>query len=1514
VDARMYRTGDLGRWMADGTIEFLGRNDFQVKIRGFRIELGEIEATLAACEDVHEAAVIAREDSPGEKRLVAYYIADTILDAGDLRTRLSQQLPEYMVPAAFVRLETWPLTANGKLDRKALPAPDDAAYARGAYTAPEGEVEETLAATWGELLKLDRVGREDNFFELGGHSLLAVQLISRLHNIFHVEVPLRAVFESPTLSQLADRIAQADASQLSAIAVVEREIFMPLSLAQQRLWVLTQIDGASAAYHMGGALKLEGALDGPALQRALQRIVDRHEALRTQFVLVDGQPMQAIMAAAQIVSGIHDLRDRFDRDTVCRGLSDAFMATPFDLRHDLPLRMQLIRLEDHVHELQVVMHHIVSDGWSIGIMLNELSRLYAADVQGQADPLPALPIQYVDYSQWQRAWLADGQCELQSAFWRKTLAGAPTFLELPADRSRPLQQDFAGEALDVQLDASLTSQLKTLSLRHGVTLYMTLLASWAAVLGRLSSQDEVVIGSPVAGRNRAEVESLIGFFVNTLALRIDVGDDPTIGELLARTKRQVLDAHAHQDLPFDQVVEAVKPPRSTGRSPIFQTMMTLNNQEVATLEMPGLNVLPVALDIGTAQFDLSLDLFEGEGVLSGSLSYATSLFDRGTAARYLGYWVTWLRGLVSEADQKASDLPMLDDRERNRLLVEWNDTTQDYPQDLCVHQLFEAQAARTPEATALVFGEEEISYDELNRRANRLAHHLRTLGVVPDDRVAICVERSIEMVVGLLGILKAGGAYVPLEPTTPAARIAYVLADSAPVAVLVYGLGHEAVRPHLSCDVPVLDLQRDQDQWRLQPDGDIRPGAFGLTSRHLAYVIYTSGTTGTPKGVMIEHASVTARAVYGITRYAITPQDRCLQFAAFSFDASVMQIFSTLAGGAVLIVRDQVLWSPGDVVEHVGRHRITIADVPTSYLKELLASSSQRAMRDLRILIIGGEAALSEILRSKKFDQTILNEYGPTEATVSATSFAVLPHAEITQKTMYLPIGRPISNTTIYLLDERRVPAPIGVVGELYIGGAGVARGYLNQPGLTAERFLDDPFSAEPAARMYRTGDLGRWLPDGNIEYLGRNDFQVKVRGFRIELGEIEAALAACEGVREAAVIAREEVPGEKRLVAYYIADTMLDAGDLRQRLSQHLPEYMLPAAFVRMEAWPLTSNGKLDRKALPAPDDAAYARVAYAAPEGDVEETLAATWGELLKLDRVGRHDNFFELGGHSLLAVQLISRLHNAFHVEVPLRAVFESPTLSQLADRIAQADASQLSAIAVVERETFMPLSLAQQRLWVLTQIDGASAAYHMGGALKLEGALDRDALHRALQRIVDRHEALRTQFVLVDGQPMQAIMAEARIVPSIHDLRDRVDREAACRSFSDAFMTTPFDLRHDLPLRVQLIQLEDHVHELQVVMHHIVSDGWSIGIMLNELSRLYAADVQGQADPLPALPIQYVDYSQWQRQWLADGQLARQTTFWQHNLAGAPTLLELPTDRRRPAQQDFLGDALDIRLDA
>ncbi|ALB98110.1 non-ribosomal peptide synthetase [Burkholderia pseudomallei] len=1295
---RLYRTGDLARWRTDGSLEYLGRNDFQVKIRGFRIELGEIEAQLAKVTGGREVVVLARDSasevrdnatpnaptpkssSAPEKRLVAYYTGDA--DVAALRAQAAQHLPSYMVPSAYVRLDAWPLTPNGKLDRRALPAPADDAYARAEYEAPQGAREEALAAIWRELLHVERVSRHDNFFELGGHSLLAVQLVSRLRQALSVEVALGTVFDAPVLSALAERLEAENTAVLPPIPLAPRDGRIALSLAQQRLWFLTQLEGVSEAYHMSGAVRLDGPLNREVLQRALNRIVMRHEALRTCFVREEGEPIQVIQPHADLTVSYHDLREAEQSEQRAKDLSQAHASAPFDLSRDLPVRVLLLQLADEAHVVQVVMHHIASDGWSVGVFLQELSALYGSFIAEQGDPLAPLPLQYADYAAWQRRWLASGQLEKQGAFWQTNLSGAPTLLELPTDRPRPPKQSHAGASVEVKLGAALSERVKRLSQRHGVTPYMTLLSSWAAVLSRLSGQEEVVIGSPVAGRNRTEVEALIGFFVNTLALRLDLSSEPTVGELLKRTKAQVLSAQAHQDLPFDQVVERVKPPRSTAHSPLFQVMFVWQNMPAGELTIPGLTIRAVETPLQTAQFELTLSLREAGDDIVGHLNYASALFDESTVRRYVTYWRRLLEGMTAgPANVSVARLPLLDEAERKQVVYAWNATERDYPIEQCIHQLFEAQVDRKPEAIALTFDGRRLSYAELNARANRLAHYLQARGVGPDRLVALCAERGIEMVVGLLAILKAGGAYVPLDPSHPPERLRRMLDDTNPVAVLVDDIGADALASfgsHVAARSPRVHLSRDIAQWRACSPAN-PPTPRERAARRLAYVIYTSGSSGEPKGVMNEHRGVVNRLWWMQQTYALDERDAVLQKTPFSFDVSVWEFFWPLMSGARLVIaKPEGHKDPAYLSELIDRERVTTLHFVPSMLQAFLEDEgAARGCGSVKRVMCSGEALPPSLV--KRFyrclpDARLHNLYGPTEAAVDVTAWA----CDAEEGGASVPIGRPIANTRIYVLDGHGQPVPRGVAGELYIGGVQVARGYLNRPELTRERFVDDPFVA--GGRLYKTGDLARWRTDGSLEYLGRNDFQVKIRGFRIELGEIEAQLAKVAGVREAVVLAREAAPdtkrhaasnensasnsGEKRLVAYYTGDA--DVVALRAQAAQHLPSYMVPSAYVRLDAWPLTPNGKLDRHALPAPADDAYARAEYEAPQGAKEEALAAIWKDLLPVERISRHDNFFELGGHSLLAITLIEHMRRA-NLHADVTTLFTAPTLADLAVRV-------------------------------------------------------------------------------------------------------------------------------------------------------------------------------------------------------------------------------------------------------
>ncbi|MBZ5522271.1 MAG: amino acid adenylation domain-containing protein [Acidobacteriia bacterium] len=1037
----------------------------------------------------------------------------------------------------------------------------------------------------------------------------------------------------------------------------ERLQNIPLSFAQQRLWFLAQMEGVSEAYHIPMGLRLTGELDRHALKRALDRIVWRHEALRTSFQCVGGKPVQRI---AEPDSGFdlqeHDLSGHPEAAIELEWRTREEAGRRFDLEHGPLIRGQLIRLAAQEHVLLITMHHIVSDGWSMGVLTNELGALYRAFRTGEEDRLPPLVIQYADYALWQQQRLSGEMLRQQSEYWRRTLEGAPALLELPTDRPRPAQQTFAGDGVELQLDAALTRGLKALSQRHGMTLYMLVVAGWAAVLSRLSGQEEVVIGTVAANRTRSEIEGLIGFFANTQALRVKVTG--SVADLLQRVKAQTLDAQEHQELPFEQVVEIVKPPRSLAYPPIFQVMMAWQSNDDRTPDFPGLRLAPEQIAYGVSKFDLALGLSEVDDRIVGGLKYATALFDRSTIERHAGYLRQALAAMVADELQAVNRIDLLSDAERHRLLVEWNATGMEYPAGLCIHELFEAQAARTPHALAVAYEGETLTYRELNRQANRLAHYLRGLGVRPDDRVAICVERELEMVVGILAVLKAGGAYVPLDPAYPVERLEYMLGDSAPVALLV-NLSAD-VRTALSAvlttgSIPVVDLKTDAHAWVDGSETDLNPAKIGLKPNNLAYVIYTSGSTGKPKGVMVEHRNTVNLICWAHRVFSDDVLARTLFSTSLNFDMAVYECFVPLTRGAsTRVVSNALALAGGDV-------DVTLISTVPSVLKMLI--EDEAVPTAVQVVNVGGEPlrrSLVEGIFAGTEVKLVCNLYGPSETTTYSTCAAMKREDGFAAH-----IGRPIANTRVYILDGEMEPVPVGVVGEIYIGGAGVGRGYLNREELTAERFVQDRFAGEEGARMYRTGDLARWLADGNIEYLGRNDFQVKIRGFRVELGEIEARLLEHKGVHEAIVAAREDRPGEQRLVAYYTAgeDVELSAEDLRSHLAGRLPEYMVPAAYVSLAKLPLTASGKLDRKALPSPDGEAYVTRGYEAPVGEMETTVARIWAEVLKLERVGRHDNFFEAGGHSLLAIKLMS-LFRQIGIETTVAGLFNHPTIESFA----------------------------------------------------------------------------------------------------------------------------------------------------------------------------------------------------------------------------------------------------------
>ncbi len=1265
---RMYRTGDLAWRREDGQIELMGRRDDEVKIRGHRMTLGEIETHLRALPGVHDAAAVCRTVA-AEQQLLAFVTGNNIPDDRRLTALLANELPAAMVPSRFVRVGELPRNAHGKLDRTALPAPDKKAFSHQTYEAPQGEVETTLAAIWTELLGVEHISRHDSFFAVGGHSLLAVRLMNRVATL-GAELPLTTLFASPSLSAFAaavnERLTHGDCV-LPAITLVSRDGTLPLSFAQQRLWFLAQLDGVSHTYHMPMAIRLRGTLDRAAWQCALNSLFARHEALRSVFVTVDGQPQVQLLAAESgLPMRLHDLRGDPNANAKLASLSAEETHTPFDLAHGPMVRACLIQLSDEEYVFLLTQHHIVSDGWSFGVLLQELNTLYTAYRAGKPDPMPPLAIQYPDYAAWQRQWFSGEQLQAHSDYWRSTLVNAPVLLELPTDRPRPSQQSFIGAQVPVHLDAQMTHALKRLSQEHSITLFMIILAAWSTVLSRLSGQDDLIIGTPSANRNHPEIEPLIGFFVNTLALRIDLSGAPNTSQLFERVRRNILDAQIHQDLPFEQVVEIVRPPRKLDHTPLFQAMLIWQNDKVGEWRLPALEVTPVVLSDDTIAFDLELDLQEMGDEITGKLRYATALFDQQTIERQVGYLHAILRAMVDDAKQSVSTVNLLAPAERTLLLQTWNETAAPYPKHLCLHQLFEEQVERTPETPALVYEDQVLSYADLNARANRLAHQLIELGVQPDTRVAICMERSPAMVVGLLAILKAGGAYVPLDPAYPSKRLAYILTDAAPAILLADATGRDALGKTALALLTMLD-----PNVLLSAQRKTNPHVPELTSNHLAYVIYTSGSTGMPKGVMVEHRNVVNLLMAMSLSPGISNHDRLLTVTSISFDIAGLELYLPMHHGATIIIASRRdVADPARLQNIIIEQKISLMQATPSVWRALLDLPEPRL--DLTALC-GGEALQPSLsVRLRHATRGLWNMYGPTETTIWSSISQVSDHQDSDLSS--ISIGRPIANTQIYLLDAHSQPVPLGAAGELYIGGTGVARGYLNRPELTAERFLRDPFSDLKDARMYKTGDLARYLPDGNLLFLGRNDHQLKIRGFRIEPGEIEARLVEHPQVREATVLALGQ-DSAKRLIAYIVAepDEQL-VHTLRSHLSTRLPEYMMPAAFVRLDALPLTPNGKLDRRALPAPDDEAFARQTYEAPQGEDEATLAAIWTELLGVEHIGRHDSFFALGGHSLLAVQMISCIRTTLGVEIALRTLFNAPTIAGLAQSLLKLEGIQ------------------------------------------------------------------------------------------------------------------------------------------------------------------------------------------------------------------------------------------------
>ncbi|WP_255342603.1 non-ribosomal peptide synthase/polyketide synthase [Nocardia sp. CNY236] len=1491
----MYRTGDIVRWNRDGDLVYLGRNDFQIKLRGQRIELGEIEAVLAAAAGVTNAAVVVAADTAGYEHLVGY-VSGAGCTAEAVLTEVRAQLPAYMVPSQLVVLDEMPLTTVGKLNRSALPAVEFTGTAT-AFRAPREGAEAVLAALIADLVGADRIGADDDFFARGGNSLLAMRLVARANTALGCALTVREVFEAPTVAELAQVLTRAmrpETTTRLALTSQARPARIPLSMAQNRMWLLHRLDPDSSVYNLPITMRLTGALDRHALQAALGDVIDRHEALRTVFPADEQGPAQVVLSGTDLPE--LELPAIEVSESGLRAAVLAAAADSFDLARRIPLRVILFRVTPGDHVLTVVVHHIAADGGSIAPLARDLMTAYTARAVGQSPQWQPLAVQYPDFTLWQHEVLGsatdpDSVLSGQLDYWRAELAGLAPVLELPADRPRPPVATGRGATVEFAIPTDLTGSLTDLARGHGVSTFMVLHAAFTTLLARLAGVDDIAVGTPVTGRGEEALDEMVGMFVNTLVLRTPVAADTSFAALLGRVRAVDTSAFAHAELPFERLVEELNPVRSQAHSPIVQTLLTFGHRDDTVLRLPDLTVSAYPLDNQVAQFDLAMEIAEhgarGEATtLGGVVRYATDLFDRDTIEVFAARFVRVLQAVVADPTVRVGDIELLDASERALVLDRWNDTAVPLDPAATLQSLFEAQVASTPHAPAVTVEGHSLSYLEFAGRARRLARWLVDQGVGPDTPVAVGMRRSLDLMVGIYAVTLAGGAYVPLDPDHPADRLDYVLTTARPVCVLTSGVDLE-VDTARQVRLDRLDLTgystdplttRDRLGW---PRAD-----------HTAYVIFTSGSTGRPKGVAVSHAAIVNRLAWMQADHPLSAQDVVLQKTPVTFDVSVWEVFWPLAFGArVVVARPEGHRDPAYVAQVIAEQCVTTVHFVPAMLGVFLTEPSAAQCTSLRRVFSSGEAlpAVAAQRAREVLGAGVHNLYGPTEAAVDVTAHEVTDADLVT-----VPIGRPVANTRVLVLDARMRPVPVGVPGELYLAGVQVARGYVARPELTADRFVADPFG--PAGtRMYRTGDLVAWRPDGELEYLGRTDFQVKVRGLRIEPGEIESALTALDSIAQAVVSVHADDRRGDQLVAYVVARPRhtIDLDSVRTAVGAALPAYMVPASFVELDAFPVNASGKLDRRALPAP---VFATAEYRAPQTRVEATVARIVAHLLGVERVGGNDDFFALGGNSLLATRTVARLGAELDAQIPVRLLFEAPTVAALAALVEQlVGTGGKPALAARPRPERVPLSPAQQRLWFLNRFDPSETVYNIAVVVRLTGALDQDTLAVALADVTGRHETLRTVYPDLDGVGYQHIL-DPGPTPRIQRL-DTVDALGA-------FVSAPFDLTDDLPLRIGLVTVSDQDRILALVVHHIAADGFSMGPLARDVAAAYSARAAGVAPMWTELDVQYADYALWQREVLGaeddpESVAAHQLRYWRRTLRGLPAHVDLPADRPRPA---------------
>ncbi|MBK8549759.1 MAG: non-ribosomal peptide synthase/polyketide synthase [Ignavibacteria bacterium] len=1419
----------------------------------------------------------------------------------DIQELLKNQLPDYMIPSELVALQNFPLNSNGKIDRNFLKKSEEMFRSSSInYKPPVTESEHELTAIWKELLGVDRIEIHDNFFELGGHSLLAMRVVSAIRKQMEIEIAIKDIFLCPTISELGLFLeAQSKGLVLSAITVQEKPARIPLSFSQERLWFIDQLEG-SIQYHVPSIIEMKGKLNKEGLENSLKSIIDRHEVLRSVILESEGTGYQVIKNSDKWKLNIVDGSGYKDANEGLQNYIRDLINIPFDLSKDYMLRGNLIRLSEDDHVLVIVLHHIASDGWSTSIMVRELVELYKSYEENREAKLIPLQIQYVDYAVWQRNNLQGAVLEKRLEYWKEKLKGVEQ-LQLPSDYSRPVIQSVKGADKEFSIDLNLASQLKDLSQKNGCTLFMTLLSAFKVLLYRYSGQEDICVGSPTAGRQQKEIEELIGFFVNTLALRSEVRSEAMFTELLEQVRLTTLEAYQYQDAPFEKVVEAIVSNRDMSRSPLFQVMFVLQN----TPEVPELNLGELNLNIeevrsGVSKFDLTFYMVETPFGLKGTVEYCTDLYNEQTIERMTGHFKELLKSVVKDPQQKVGSIPMLTKSEEHQLLTEFNDTAAEYPEDGNILDLFEEHVLKTPDKTAIVFEDQHLTYKELNERSNQLAHYLESIGIKKEALVPVCIERSTDMLVAILGVLKSGGAFVPIDPGYPEERIRYMLEDTGTKIVLT----SEASRLKIpeTGNIEIIEINGDQLFIDEQGHENLQ---IGFKPDDLAYVIYTSGSTGKPKGVMIEHRSLVNLLLSISDKVEFNSDSVFLSVTTFSFDICYLEFFLPLINGGKLVIASREVALDGyRLSESISANRPThMQGTPSTW--QLLIESDWQNVEGIKILA-GGEALKEDLKNQLTKLGPAINLYGPTETTIWST----VEKLETGKKVL---IGSPIANTTIRILDKDNGLVPVGVNGEILIGGLGLARGYLNKNELTAEKFIADPFSTKQKSRLYRTGDTGRWLPDGSIECFGRIDTQVKIRGYRIELGEIESMLQESDLIQEAAVLAKEDKNGNKRLVGYLVPKEVFYKDAVVAFLKSKLPEYMVPALWMELDSLPLTPNGKINRKALPDPDISDFFSKEFVPPRNETEEKLAEIWQDLLGLERIGINDNFFELGGHSLLAMRVISSIRRELKSELSIRDLFMHPIIAELSLHLeSQSKQIVLPEIEVVHpRPEYIPLSFSQERLWFLDRLEG-SIQYHIPEILRFKGKLNTEALTHSMQSVISRHEVLRTVIREEDGKAHQVVMHKDNWELQFVDGSQYNENVKGLQNHIQELISLPFDLSEDYMVRGHLIRLNDNDHVLVITFHHISSDGWSRSIIVKELTELYSSYEEGREANLQPLQLQYADYAIWQHKYLQGEVLDSKLDYWKKKLEGSEPL-RLATDYSRPPVHSTKGSSVEFSVD-